>query len=1425
MFPLAIQISHTFIQNQRSILALTPPTRVPKVHQRPARDDKLPFLAWLHDHSAFKTFKDGVGPRVLYVHGGKNHTSKMPQLSQYLYTDYESGNRDDERVDFQKCTFYFEFDKRDSRYKTITSMLVSFLNELVWRFWQDNGTKLAPAFEYLDNNHCWSLQDLFHLFNQLRECQCSTRLTLFLSCFDQCDEREREWFIQKILKRQNHCDTTFRIIITSGGPDSILGRSLPESCILSLDTCPVAVKGYKIDDKEQDAGGLSEIAESLLCRRPVLARFRPLIEELTQQCLDTPHLGYILLNWLRDFKRGCPAAELNEIAKLSPVTPQNLLNFFIGYLKPATQRWAKQVCCWVRFAAEPLTVQALAHAVAVSIFPQEPLLDDIEDGHIVREIDRIFGGIVTIDGLDVKFSHDSFYDQTELGTSNQDELVDEAHAQIAEACLNYIMLDEVRGEFTSLSVENNGGDLHPSVVVSPRRNLLAYAVRFWPHHYRLGGTNKPTELAVRLFQHKFARNAWTEAHYVLSNPFTRIHRSYLSPLPYMASLGLEDLLLQQVEIEKPLWSFQNDCWLGIIEAARNGQKLAARILLGHAETDQSSLQDAIRWAAFRGDVGAIDDLIKKTESTANFEWPTFILARAVAAGLEPLVSALLKSGYDVNEKGADEPDPAIHTAISWGQKGIIELMLDFNVDLHSRDDSGNTPLLIAAEIGDPDIMQLLLDGKVNLEEKNENGLSALSRAVSYGQHKALELLVKAGADFKSGEFDPHDDDINFTFPVIKAADFGHTRCLRVLLENGSDPCAECKQGSALYLASNECDFVEICQLLLEKGANPNQYYPDKEMLLLRALGSASVDLVRILIKHGALVNSVDTNKDTEYKSPICFAVSECSTEMVALLLDSGASVNFEDEESEPPLFVAGHRTLDLEKAGLLIAKGANVNWKRSSDGWTTLHAAYDLPEFVTVLLTNGADINSMSKDGTVLMMAARWDYPDTIKILLGHTNPKPDLEIRMTSEEGSEEYDCTALELACNNGHRLCASLLLEAGAIMSDKLKNGTYALQYARRAGKDGEAMLNLLLKYGMRHEADDDGNTALHSIWRDTPISAVKLLVDSGAPVDVVNAKGYTPLAIAVDLDNVEVAKYLISKKARLNIYSPKFGSILHLACTSSTSLELVKLIIKGKDDHGLVDYDFGGSVLYAALERNRRDLRHNIVRCLIEDARVDVNARGGSLGYPIICAAQRADSSLLRYLIRHHADVNVADDLGRRAIHFCVRNASLGSRKSPISELATAGADLQVKDNYDRTPLHFAASFGSLSTLDCLLEHLPRGFDINAVDADGWTPLMWACRLNNNHSIVETMIERGADIWPKSKNGEWSALKLACYHGLPEDTKKLLEPPAHERICVQENGAEEKWDSSFHKSLPRQTHPDASCSSCLLVCNSAILVCAV
>lgn len=92
-----------------------------------------------------------------------------------------------------------------------------------------------------------------------------------------------------------------------------------------------------------------------------------------------------------------------------------------------------------------------------------------------------------------------------------------------------------------------------------------------------------------------------------------------------------------------------------------------------------------------------------------------------------------------------------------------------------------------------------------------------------------------------------------------------------------------------------------------------------------------------------------------------------------------------------------------------------------------------------------------------------------------------------------------------------------------------------------------------------------------------------------------------------------------------------------------------------------------------------------------------------------------------------------------------------------------------DNFGCTLLMKAAKNGNNWELKSLLT---SGADVNLTDRDGWTALMYACRYQENVSIVDSLIEAGAQVKIKNKYDLSPLILAATYNGNPEIIKKLL-----------------------------------------------------
>ena len=118
-----------------------------------------------------------------------------------------------------------------------------------------------------------------------------------------------------------------------------------------------------------------------------------------------------------------------------------------------------------------------------------------------------------------------------------------------------------------------------------------------------------------------------------------------------------------------------------------------------------------------------------------------------------------------------------------------------------------------------------------------------------------------------------------------------------------------------------------------------------------------------------------------------------------------------------------------------------------------------------------------------------------------------------------------------------------------------------------------------------------------------------------------------------------------------------------------------------------------------------------------------------------AAEKGDIKAVQQFIAAGSDVNAKNDYGVTPLHY----AAIGHKE--IAELLISkGADVNAKDNWGRTPLIYAGVKGHKEIVELLLAN---GANVNAKNDDGVAPLFDSVAIGHKE-ITELLISKGADV---------------------------------------------------------------------------------
>jgi len=399
----------------------------------------------------------------------------------------------------------------------------------------------------------------------------------------------------------------------------------------------------------------------------------------------------------------------------------------------------------------------------------------------------------------------------------------------------------------------------------------------------------------------------------------------------------------------------------------------------------------LQWAVYDQDVDRVRDLIRAgadVNAANNYGANAMQLAAEVAH--TEILRMLLDGGADVDSANP-EGQTALMLVARTGNIEAARLLVRHGATIDAREQWGQqTALMWAAARRHPAMMELLIREGANInaisavrdynshvtaegraKRLDSGGLTPLMYAVRENCKSCVDLLVKNAADLD--QTDP--DGVS---PLLLAVLNSNWDIAKRLIEAranvnqwdifGQAPLfaaagRRTESGLTVDGIMNETDGLIVVRMLLEKGAYPNMelfYRPARERggrqaavapisrgttPLIQAASNGDVEVVRLLLEHGAIADKPQANLETPV-SAIAGTRGD-QDDLVAglqLLVDAGADLNvlatphhLQRARGGTPLHYAVRAGND-KVAAALVELGADINAK-DFDGLTALDYA------------------------------------------------------------------------------------------------------------------------------------------------------------------------------------------------------------------------------------------------------------------------------------------------------------------------------------------------------------------------------------------------------------------------------------------------------------------------------------------------------
>jgi ankyrin repeat protein len=428
----------------------------------------------------------------------------------------------------------------------------------------------------------------------------------------------------------------------------------------------------------------------------------------------------------------------------------------------------------------------------------------------------------------------------------------------------------------------------------------------------------------------------------------------------------------------------------LIIAVSNGNLAMVNILLKRSDIDVNLASPTARWnplllASNEGEVEILSVLMQHPDINKDFQDAIGYTAVHYAAmnGNISCLELLLQSGCDLN---ADRP---IHRAIDYNELDAVKTLLKYGAETHFIDGLGRNILHAAAVNNHSEMLRFLLQNRVDcgVNDQGNNGETPLHDAVCYDYVDVVVVLLEYGARTDIVNADGRS-------PVRVARDLGHTRTVELLRKarEREQPVNKSLRKADTFVTENELPLsnlisegsveeirLRLAKMCPEEVNKPNLDTLCKDTALHAACERCDVDVINLLLEAGADPNYADAVRRT----PLTIACQQCDLDAVQTLVKYSADVNYcKFLDSYPWQLALSHG--GPEVATFLIVQPMTIIKSDNEQLATALASAATLGDMEACkrLVEAGAPAHQKNATGvSPAQIAKDWDHKDVEEYL------------------------------------------------------------------------------------------------------------------------------------------------------------------------------------------------------------------------------------------------------------------------------------------------------------------------------------------------------------------------------------------------------------------------------------------------------------